>query len=131
MFSKEILKKFIEGPLVLLVGQNYLSVQSEHNSFLVQLFKKYAKGELVNAPTFDNMLRLGLDKNIEETTSWVDLLGKYINASQSIERMASVAWSAVFTSAIDPVLNNLFEKDWRQVQLICDSKTKVTTLEIR
>lgn len=125
MINSETLEKLIKGPTVLLLGQDYLSIGGNENNFLQQIFKKYSNKTNHSEINYNTLLKLGLDKNYEDFCSWVSKLGQFVHPPSQISRIASIPWSAVYSSAVDPIVDTLFETDWRTTQLVCDEKYRI------
>lgn len=126
MINSDTLEKLIKGPIILLLGQNYLSMGVSDNNFLKQILKKYSSTPSDYESNYDSLLKLGLEKNIDEVSSWIGKLAQFIHASPQITRIVSIPWSSVFTSAIDPIVDTLFDTDWRTVQIVCDDNYRIT-----
>lgn len=104
MLSQEIIKTLIHNPTVLLLGQKYLQMGTGEDTFLAETFRKFGPAQSTQPPSYNSLLKLGLEGHVDDVTAWFDKLGKYINPPASIARIASIPWSAVLTSAIDPGL---------------------------
>lgn len=91
-------------PLVLFVGQNYLSNEGEYDNILKLLLKKLGQDEKLN---WSDVLRNGTLK--EDNLQWLTERFAQQSLSESTIENFTIAWSAVFTTSIDPRITKLMQ----------------------
>lgn len=86
-------------PAVLFLGQRYASAQAKTDPLVVRI-EKHLGGDNSD-PTWTTLLQQPLS---EEIYSWIVERFERQVLSEALEQVFQVAWSAVFTSAVDPRL---------------------------
>lgn len=123
----EIIKKIENGPLVLFLGQKYLSLSSGQDILLERCITKFQKPDssILQVSGYDRFLKLDLTNRYDSASTWIDNLCKNISVPSWLERIAKVPWSSIYTSSIDTILERAFENEWRKVQPVNDEKFRV------
>lgn len=122
-----VIKKIEEGPIVLFLGQNYLSRESGIDTFLARTLEKYNAESATSDLGYDSLLKLGLNKNADSALSWMSNLCRNISAPAWLEIIAKLPLSAVYTSSFDTIFERVFTNEWRTVQPITDENFRVTS----
>lgn len=118
-----LINKLQEGPAILFLGQDYLSVTSGKNILLDSISKKF-KADVDENRNYDLLFKLpGVEH--ESLFSWLEQLCKDLNGPLWLDTIVRIPWSAVFTSAIDTILERAFTLEWRKVQPVFDERYKV------
>lgn len=123
--EEDLIKKIESGPLVLFLGQKYLSLTSSKDILLEKCKLKFQKSEEINTSNYDTFLKLNLEKDYEASSSWIENLCNNISIPLWLERISRIPWSSVYTSSIDTVIQRAFVADWRKVQPIYDESFRV------
>lgn len=123
--EEELVKKIENGPLVLLLGQKYLSINTNKDIFLEKCKNKFQKSDVITSRNYDTFLKLNLANDYEASSTWIENLCKDISVPLWLERIARVPWSSVYTSSIDTVIQRAFVSEWRKVQPIYDENFRV------
>ncbi|MET3916104.1 hypothetical protein ABID97_002886 [Variovorax sp. OAS795] len=84
-------------PVVLFLGQRYASAQAKTDPFVARIEKHLGGGDL--EATWTTLLQRPLS---DEIYSWIVERFERQVLSEALEQVFQVAWSAVFTSAVDP-----------------------------
>lgn len=122
--SEKIIKKIENGPLVLFLGQQYLSWDSGKDLFLNAIKDKYAPG-FEGDFSYKSLLGLNLSGNSSAVNDWIYKLGKSFSIPEQLKFIAKFPWSAVYTTSFDGISIRAFENEWRNVQPVADDRYKV------
>lgn len=130
MLSQGIIKRIKEGPAILLLGQKYLSLTNNKDNLLNKTVSKFGSSSEVNNIDVDyNILhKINIGKDYEAVSSWIENLSKDMAVPLWLDRIATIPWSHVYTSAIDSIIARAFSSEWRSVQPVYDEKFKISDL---
>lgn len=105
------------GPAVLLLGQNYLALESGRNPVLELIDTKYGLG--VGAGQH-GILTGGLPSQGDPAVRWLDVQSSKLPQPPWLGVVASFPWSALYTSAVDSAWIEAFRNDWRELRPVYD-----------
>ncbi|MBC1237224.1 DEAD/DEAH box helicase family protein [Nostoc sp. 2RC] len=117
--DKELAKRLKSGPAFLLLGQNYLKLESGIDPFLSEIVRKY--GGI--ADSYSQILTGSACEASELALAWMQQRCERFASPEWLETVASFPWSGVYTSAIDTICLKAFRNNWRELQPIYDSET--------
>lgn len=126
MLDNKIIEKIINGPMMLFLGQDYLTHENGQNAFLTALSKKY--GDVIPPLEMSNcndLLKLRITESRNSVSSWTALLSKNITIPSKLNRLVDIAWASVYTSAIDSVIDHTLKTSWRKIQPVYDENYKI------
>ena len=110
-----------QGPVVLLLGQGYLAIETGVDPFLREIIRKYGPA-LESPPSYGDMLE-GEASTLEASAlAWMDERCRRLPAPDWLGLVSSYPWSAVYTSAIDSIWFPGFRNVWRELQPIFDER---------
>lgn len=109
------------GPAFLLLGQNYLQLESGTDSFLSEVLRKYG-AENHGSPQYDQIFQGGAQKSINSSLAWMQERCKRLSVPQWIDSAANFSWSGVYTSAIDTIWLRGFDTEWRELEALFNEK---------
>jgi hypothetical protein len=122
--------KLQQGPSVLFLGQNYLSLETSIDPLLTEIIRKFGSNE--NASGYSKILNNDAFKSPEAMESGITWMRKrctQIPTPEWLNIVAAFPWNSVLTSAFDSIWLNLFRSEWRELQPLYDDK--YTPLNIR
>jgi hypothetical protein len=113
--------QIIEGPIFLLLGQNYLRVEDGTDHFLSIALNKF------NCPTtppihYEQLLHGNAHNDIEAALRWMEERCAHLPAPEWLTTVAQLPWNGFYTSAIDIIWPHVFENEWRNIQPLVDEK---------
>lgn len=122
---QEIIKRIESGPAVLLIGQNYLSMETGEDQFIKMIGRKYNS---YNDSDLDykSILTWKIDEKTADVVSWMYKLSRSIAIPEWLDSISKISWASVYTSSFDTVLNRVFASEWRSIQPIYDDKFRLT-----
>src|SRR4051812_27931096 len=101
------------SPAVLLLGQDYLALDSSEHPILKLVERKYGLGAGVG---FSALLSGNFAQQGSAAQAWLDLQSSQLPIPRWLEVVASFSWSTLATSAIDSTWIEAFRNDWRQLR---------------
>lgn len=113
--------KIKRGPALLLLGQDYLRLESGTDPFLSEILRKYDKISL-GPFHYTQILEGGAHQNIESALAWMQERCDCLSTPQWLNTIAEFAWSGVYTSAIDLIWLRAFRLEWRDLQSLFEEK---------
>ncbi len=121
--QKDLHEQLKEGPIFLLLGQNYLRLETGTDSFLVEVVRKYGKsdGEILH---YGHILRGQAKVEPETSLDWMRQRCEHLPPPTWLKTVAKLQWNGVYTSAIDTIWRNEFEIDWRSLRSVVEKKHK-------
>jgi len=118
--TRELSERLKSGPAFLLLGQNYLKLESGRDPFLSEILRKYGG----TGDDYDQILAGNASEASEAALTWMQGRCDLFPHPEWLETVASFPWSGVYTSAIDTICLKAFKTNWRrQLQPIYDSET--------
>ncbi len=125
--TEEFYERLQTCPAVLLLGQEYLALESGSDPFLAELVRKFGPVDDNNLTSYGQILGVGAFKSpqgIESSLAWMEERCDRLSTPEWLNVVASFPWSSVYTSAIDSMWPNCFRLDWREMQYIYEEKFK-------
>jgi len=118
---ESLFKLLAKGPTILFIGQNYLKLDTVNDPILTELSRKYYKSqnELKN---YSSILEIELEDSRESIFAWLHERCKRLPVPKWLDIISRFAWSNVYTSSIDTILQKAFENEWREIQPIFEKK---------
>lgn len=121
--SDELYLKLNQGPAFLLLGQNYLRLESGTDSFLSEVLRKFGKIG-TEPPHYGQILEGEAQNAIEPALAWMQQRCERFSLPEWLKTVASFEWNGVYTSAIDAIWSRAFRSEWRELQRIFEEKIK-------
>ena len=115
--EQEFLARLRVGPAVLLLGQNYLALESGRDPVLELIDTKYGLGD---GPGDHGILTGGFPTQGEAAVQWLDVQTSKLPQPPWLGVVASFPWSALYTSAVDSAWIEAFRNDWRELKPVYD-----------
>ena len=113
--------KLSSSPSVLLLGQNY---HVEYpNVVLADTIKNY---KLEESNSYDILFNLNSRK--DDICAFIAKSSSELPITNDIQRISSVLWSSVYTSAIDSFVEKIFETGWRTTNSILTDRENYSDL---
>jgi hypothetical protein len=123
MNTEELYWKVKGGPTFLLLGQDYLRLESGIDPFLSEVLRKYGDAEM--EPVSYNQIFECRAKDLNEIAlAWMQERCERLSPPQWLKTVASFSWNGVYTSAIDTIWMRAFRLEWRELQPLVDEKYK-------
>ena len=119
--ATDLYAKFKQGPAILLLGQDYLRLETGVDPFLREVLRKYRSGT-VQHPTYTDILDSDASAAVEASLAWMDERCRRLSVPEWLRGIAEYAWSGVYTSAIDSVWWSGFRTSWRDLQPLFEEK---------
>lgn len=117
--TRELSERLKSGPAFLLLGQNYLKLESGRDPFLSEILRKYGG----TGDDYGQILAGKASEASEAALTWMQGRCNCFLHPEWLETVASFSWSGVYTSAIDTICLEAFRTSWRQLQPIYNSET--------
>lgn len=105
-------------PAFLLLGQNYLKLGAESDVFLDAILTKYSGDHSVGASNYNRIFDTRISENLSASRAWISDRANLLVAPRWLESVSEFAWSGIFTSSFDGLLNRTFRNVWREIQPI-------------
>ena len=109
-----------DGPMFLLLGQNYLSIETGRDPLLAEIRRKYSV-ESGTRGYFDLFARQTGDSDTQ-ILAWIDERCRRIAIPRWLLEVAQLPWNGTLASAFDTVWASAFRLPWRDVQPIFDDR---------
>ncbi len=123
MKQDELFDLIKRGPTFLLLGQDYLRLETGTDQFLSTVLNKY--GKLGTEPPLYSQILDGEAKySAESALAWMQERCVHLPAPKWLEKVASFAWNGVYTSAIDVIWPRVFRSEWREFESILEEKDR-------
>lgn len=106
------------APTFLVLGQNHLRMGTRSDVFLDAILSKYEFVEEASGLGYERIFNTKIAANIEASRAWISDRANLLVPPAWLETVAEYAWSGVYTSTFDGLLNRVFRSDWREVQPI-------------
>jgi hypothetical protein len=108
-------------PAFLLLGQNYLRLETNTDPFLSEVLRKY--GRVGEEPAHYGQILEGEAHNFADAAiAWMQERCTRLSTPEWIKTVAMFPWSGVYTSAIDVIWPRAFRSEWRELQPILEEK---------
>ena len=118
---EDLISRMISGPSFLFLGQNYHRLESSDDLFLSQIIRKYSSKE--DQPrNYSDILNTSASSNSEEALAWMANRCAHLPIPAPLEVISGYAWSGIFTSAFDDLIERVFRYPWREIQVISDDR---------
>jgi len=121
--SEELYLKLNQGPAFLLLGQDYLRLESGIDPFLSEVLRKFGKVG-TQPPHYGQILEGDAQNAIEPALAWMQQRCERFSLPEWLKTVASFEWNGVYTSAIDAIWSRAFRSEWRELQRIFEEKIK-------
>ena len=119
--ARELSVRLRQDPAVLLLGQAYLKLDRGADPFLADVLAKYGP-EDAEPRDYNQVLRGTAHQAAEAALSWMQQRSERMSTPKWLEAVASLAWSSVYTSAIDALWYRSFRSQWRELHPIFQTK---------
>lgn len=115
-----------KGPAFLLLGQDYLRLESGIDPFLSEVLRKYGKTHIphLQYPQYSQILEGEAKNSIESTLAWMQERCYRLSTPLWLKTVADYAWSGVYSSAIDVIWPKAFYSEWRELQHLFQEKQR-------
>lgn len=123
MLEKDFYTQLNDGPKYLLLGQNYLRLETGVDSFLSVVLGKYGKRN-DERPHYSQMFQGNAHNDIEEAVFWMENRSDHLPPPDWLQTVTRLNWNGVYTSAIDTIWPEMFKSEWRTLQKLADKKLK-------
>ena len=105
----------------LLLGQDYLRLNSGKDHFLTEILRKYNNG--VEPTGYNQILEGEAHNNSQSSLAWMQERCNRFSPPEWLVTVASFLWNGVYTSAIDVIWLKAFRSQGRDLQSIYDLET--------
>ncbi len=120
---KELYGALKRGPAFLLLGQDYLRLETRSDPFLNEVLRKLSRSPGAGS-SYDLLLDgIPLD-NVETILSWMDERCRRLAVPQWLKAVSEFSWNGIYTSAIDSIWPAAFRTPWRELHPIFEEKYK-------
>lgn len=109
------------SPVFLLLGQHSLQHGAAHDLFLDAILSKYEFEDKRHYRGYSKTFDTIAFKDLPSARAWISDRANLLTAPSWLEKIAQFAWSGIYTSSIDGMLNRAFRAPWRVVQPIYSS----------
>ena len=123
--SDELYLKLTQGPAFLLLGQDYLRLESGRDLFLSDVLGKYGKAS-TQSHDYKQIFDGEAQSSREEALDWMRERSKRFSVPEWLKTAASFAWNGVYASAIDDIWLEALNTEWRELQPVVNEKIKPT-----
>jgi hypothetical protein len=121
MNESELISRFKQGPVMLLLGQAYWQVDSGRDLLLEEIGRKLRLDQS-QATSYRVLLETG-DKGSEESIlAWLDQKCSILSPPPYFETLTQIGWTSILSSSIDSIWYRAFRSDWREVIPIFEEK---------
>src|SRR5690349_14297791 len=110
-----------QGPAFLLLGQNYLRLESGVDPFLTEVLRKYGGGAQ-NLLNYRKILESDAQNAPETALAWMQERSDRLSIPEWLKIVASFPWSGIYASAIDSLWPRAFRTEWRELELLFEEK---------
>ena len=108
----------------MLLGQDYLRLESGEDSFLAEVIRKY--GRRPTGPPeragYNELIGTEIQKSIEPALAWMQHLCDRLSTPHWLNAVARFPWSGVYASAIDAIWPRAYRMEWRDLQPLYEEK---------
>lgn len=111
------------GPALLMLGQDYLRLETGKDPFLSEVARKYGPSGGKNLD-YKLILEEAPGKALEPALAWMHQLCERLPIPQWLSDVAKYAWSGIYSSAIDALWPRPFRSEWRELQPLFEEKYK-------
>jgi len=112
--------RVIRGPVVLFLGQKYLSLDTGVDPLLAEIRAKY--GGLETDVDYDVLFEGSAKQSGDAALAWMTERCRRLFPPQWLRSIADYQWSSVYSSAIDPIWLAAFRNEWREVAPIFEDQ---------
>jgi len=113
----DLYERLKQGPSLLFLGQESLSLETGVDPFLAEIIRKYGAGNN-NTIGYYNILGNEGSKSIESTLAWMQEKCRHLSVPLWMQTVAEFAWSGIYTTAIDVIWQRAFVASWREIEPI-------------
>ena len=118
--KSEIARRLARGPAFLLLGQDYLALETGSDPLLREVGRKL--GHEAPPSSYLDLLDQDVPMTREAWLAWLDERCRRIAAPTWLETVAEYSWSGFYTSAIDSVWPRVMRRPWRELQPLFEEK---------
>ncbi len=118
--QQDLATRLVHGPAILLLGQNYLKLESGEDLFLTGIMKKF-DGSVASSAFYDDLLSSSAQTAPENALAWMHTLSDRLSIPAWLQTVSEFAWSSVFSSAIDTIWSRALRKEWRDIYPVYSS----------
>lgn len=122
MSFDKVVKRLQDGPAILFLGQNYLALDSGRDHIIQKIVAKYANDKHIDKFSYKLLTDLNLANHSPNIFQWIEGLCKSISTPAWLEEISKFPWAAVYTSAIDTILERPFDSGNRSIQPIINER---------
>ncbi len=115
---REFWKRLSQGPAVLFLGQDYLSLESGEDPLLGEIGSKFG-GHPTN-PAYHQLLDGSASESGQSALGWLSERCRRMSPPSWLESVSNFPWNSVFSSAIDPIWLSAFRGESREVAPVFD-----------
>src|SRR5579863_7389097 len=113
--------KINRGPTFLLLGQDYLRLESGTDPFLTEILRKYG-GSNSAIPSYKQIFDGEAHKEGETALAWMQSLCERFSPPQWLKSIALFPWNGVYSSSIDVIWMKALRHERRELQPLVDVK---------
>ncbi len=113
----KFIEQFKKGNLVLLLGQNHLSIDTASDLFLKKITEKFN----IQSQNFGYFKILDSKEILEDrelSLTWMSNLSRKISIPLWLTEISNIKWASVFTTSIDDTMDRVLRNDWRNIKPI-------------
>src|SRR5260221_9423559 len=121
MNQNELYIKINRGPTFLLLGQDYLRLESGIDPFLSEVLRKYGDAN-VTPSSYGQLFDGEAYKEGESALAWMQSLCDRLSPPQWLKSIALFPWNGVYSSAIDVIWMRALRLERRELQPVMDVK---------
>lgn len=123
MVTDQFYAQIQQGPAFLLLGQQYLQLESGSDPFLAEIVQKFGP-HARPATGYSQLLSFFTRESsvdLEAALAWMHGRSEHITVPEWLKHVASFSWNGVYTSAIDAIWSKAFQSEWRTLQPLLNS----------
>ncbi|RSZ58073.1 hypothetical protein HF313_23065 [Massilia atriviolacea] len=109
------------SPAFLMLGQRTLAYDAKHDIFLDAILSRYEFDNKKSYRGYSKIFDSVVNKDLASARAWISERGNLLTVPSWLEKVAQYAWSGLYTSTIDGMLNRAFRAPWRIVQPLYSS----------
>ena len=113
----ELHTRLKQGPALLLLGQDYLRLESGADPFLSECLSKYCDVSGLE-PSYNLLLDSRAVEDGDAALAWLHHRCRRLAPPLWMNTVAQFAWNSIYTSAIDDIWTDAFRSDWRELHSI-------------
>lgn len=120
MNTDGFLARLSRGPIVLMLGQAYLRLETGIDPLLSQIYRRYLP-EKASSQDYSDILGISeLQDDRATAVPWIHARAEKASVPEWLHVVAQYPWNSVYSSAVDLIWPRAFSNPWRAVQPILD-----------